>query len=83
LKPYVCLIAKRLYGSPDDVFYVNGPKLTELGNLLGDALKDLVVDLSTELDAKRYSAEMALDKLKLSLGRYFLDDNLVTVKIMT
>jgi uncharacterized protein (TIGR02421 family) len=79
--PKFSKIAKRLYGSPDDVFYVNGPKLTELGNLLGDALKDLVVDLSTELDAKRYSAEMALDKLKLSLGHYFSDDNLVTVKI--
>jgi uncharacterized protein (TIGR02421 family) len=74
-------ISKRLYGSPNDVFYVNGPKLSELGNILGDTLQELVADLSSKEDQKDILAPEALSYLRGALSSYFSEDKTVTVKI--
>jgi uncharacterized protein (TIGR02421 family) len=79
--PLFSKISKRLYGGPKDVFYLNGPKLCELGGMLGELLKDLVGDLSTEADVKKYSAKNALAILQSSLNDYFINDSTVTVKL--
>lgn len=79
--PHFSNISKRLYGSPDDVFYVNGPKLNELGLLLGDVLKDLKADLLTEADEKKYDSKQALMILRAQLKNYFTGDEKVTVKV--
>lgn len=73
--------SKELYGSPDDVFYLGGPRLSELGTLLGDILENITLELSDEKDQKTYSAEQALELLQAKLRLYFNNDDNVTVKL--
>lgn len=79
--PQFSIISKRLYGCPNDVFYVNGPKLSELGALLGDSLKDLISGLANKEDEKKFSATESLNYLRAALANYFSGTDVVTVKI--
>lgn len=60
-----------LYGSPDDVFYANGPRLTELGGLLFDLLTVLDVQLQSEADVKHYTPKQAQEILQDRLSSFF------------
>lgn len=64
-------IAMELYGSPDDAFYLGGPRLSELGTLLFDVLKGLAVQLHSEADLKRYTPEQAQSMLQSRLSSFF------------
>ncbi|GGI89340.1 flavohemoglobin expression-modulating QEGLA motif protein [Legionella impletisoli] len=66
-----CEVAMELYGSPDDAFYVDGPRLSELGSLLFDVLTMLDVKLQSEADEKRYTAEEAQAILQPRLSAFF------------
>lgn len=79
--PLFSSISKRLYGSPDDVFYVNGPKLSQLGTLLDDTLRELIISLSNEKDEKQYTAKDSLKILQPAFTRYFYDEKEVSVRI--
>ena len=65
-------IAMELYGSPNDVFYVGGPRLSELGALLFDLLTALDVKLQTEADVKRHTPQDAQVMLASALGNFFV-----------
>lgn len=69
--PAFCELSMELYGSPDDVFYVGGPKLSEMGFLLYDTLTRLDVQLQSEADEKRYTAEEAQTILQARLSTFF------------
>lgn len=64
-------LAMELYGSPDDVFYVGGPRMSQMGTLLFDVLSGLNVQLQSEADLKRHSPEYAQACLQERLGTYF------------
>lgn len=70
-----------LYGAPDDAFYPTGPRLTDLGDLLGNILESLVTEIKDKADEKRHSAEEAVVILQHKLSEYFnkSDRALVTV----
>jgi len=69
--PAFCELAMELYGSPDDVFYAGGPRLSELGTLLFDVLTALDVQLQSEADVKRYTAVQAQEILQVRLSAFF------------
>ena len=60
-----------LYGSPGDVFYAGGPKLSELGAVLFDVLTHLDVKLQSEADVKRHTAAEAQQLLQERLSLFF------------
>ncbi len=64
-------LAMELYGSPNDVFYSGGPRLSELGALLFDVLTALDVQLQSEADVKRHTAEEAQKTLQKALSSFF------------
>ena len=64
-------LATDLYGSPDDVFYAGGPRLSELGAVLFDVLTALDVQLQSKADVKRHSPEKAQQSLQKSLSSFF------------
>jgi uncharacterized protein (TIGR02421 family) len=64
-------IAMELYGSPNDVFYAGGPRMSEMGTLLFDVLSGLNVQLQSEADVKRYTPQEAQDILQARLGHFF------------
>jgi uncharacterized protein (TIGR02421 family) len=64
-------LSLELYGSPNDVFYAGGPRLSELGALLFDVLTTLDVELKTEADEKCYTPEQAQVILQKSLSSFF------------
>ena len=64
-------LSMELYGSPDDVFYAGGPRLSELGNLLFDLLTALDVQLKSEADVKRHTPQQAQEILQVRLGDFF------------
>ena len=64
-------LSMELYGSPDDVFYAGGPRLSELGNLLFDLLTALDVQLQSEADVKRHTPQQAQEILQVRLGDFF------------
>ena len=71
-------LSKSLYGSPDDVFYMGGPRLSEMGGVLFDLLTTLDVQLISELDVPRYSPQEAKKILQKRLNKFFIHDK-VTV----
>ncbi len=73
--------AMALYGAPNDAFYLGGPRLSELGTLLGDVLKNLVHTVQNDLDEKKYTAQQATEILQERLARYFCYDDKVIVKL--
>ena len=64
-------LSMELYGSPDDVFYASGPRLTELGSLLYDLLTVLDVQLQSEADVKCYTPKQAQEILQSRLSSFF------------
>jgi len=64
-------LSTELYGSPDDVFYVGGPRLSQLGILLFDVLTSLDVRLQSAADVERYSPEQAQNILQSRLNLFF------------
>ena len=76
-----CDLSKELYGSPDDVFYAGGPRMSEMGNLLFHVLTDLDVQLQSEADVKQYTPEQAQAILEERLSHFF-DKNPGRVTVM-
>ncbi len=64
-------LSKELYGSPTDVFYAGGPRLSEMGLLLFDVLSKLDVQLESDRDDDIYSAEEAQNILQVRLNTFF------------
>jgi len=64
-------IAMELYGSPHDVFYAGGPRMSEMGTLLFDVLSHLNVQLQSEADLKQYTPQQAQEILQNRLGHFF------------
>lgn len=64
-------LSMELYGSPNDVFYSGGPRLSELGTLLFDVLNALDVQLKSEADVKRYTPKQAQEMLQDRLSQFF------------
>lgn len=64
-------IATELYGSPNDVFYAGGPRMSEMGTLLFDVLSGLSVQLQSEADVKHYTPQQAQEILQARLGQFF------------
>ncbi|QMT59357.1 MULTISPECIES: flavohemoglobin expression-modulating QEGLA motif protein [unclassified Legionella] len=64
-------LATELYGSPNDVFYAGGPRMSEMGTLLFDVLTGLSVQLQSEADVKRYTPQQAQEILQTRLGQFF------------
>jgi uncharacterized protein (TIGR02421 family) len=60
-----------LYGSPDDVFYAGGPRLSQMGTLLFDVLTALDVKLQSDADIKRHTPQAAQEILQTRLGQFF------------
>lgn len=69
--PAFCELATELYGSPDDVFYAGGPRMSQMGTLLFDVLTDLNVQLQSEADLKRHTAAQAQELLQERLSHFF------------
>jgi uncharacterized protein (TIGR02421 family) len=66
-----CELSMELYGSPSDVFYAGGPKLSLMGSLLFDVLTALDVQLQSEADVKRHTPEEAQALLQMRLSPFF------------
>ncbi len=64
-------LAMELYGSPNDVFYAGGPRMSQMGTLLFDVLTDLHVQLQSEADLKRHTPQQAQEILQARLGHFF------------
>ncbi len=73
--------SKELYGSPDDVFYLGGPNLSQLGSLLSEILQNLSAEVVNVSDEKSYTADQALELLQPKLNEYFHQRANVIVKI--
>lgn len=69
--PQFSEIAMELYGSPNDVFYPGGPRLSELGSVLFNVLTALDIQLQSEADIKRHTPEAAQKCLQKSLSKFF------------
>ncbi len=74
-------LSMELYGAPDDAFYPNGPKLSDLGTLLGKILEKLVHEMVSDADEKKYSAEEAVTILQEKLSAYFHHTDRITVAL--
>ncbi|PJD96060.1 MAG: flavohemoglobin expression-modulating QEGLA motif protein [Legionella sp.] len=75
-------LAMELYGSPNDVFYAGGPRMSQMGTLLFDVLSSLKVQLQSEADIKQYTPSQAQELLQERLGHYFnKHPNKITVMI--
>ncbi len=74
-------MAMELYGSPDDVFYAGGPKLSQMGNLLFDVLTSLDVDLQSEADLKKFTPQEAQNILQTRLSQFFDQHDKITVTV--
>ncbi|MGQ3890077.1 flavohemoglobin expression-modulating QEGLA motif protein [Legionella sp. CNM-1927-20] len=80
--PAFSQLATELYGSPDDVFYLGGPRLCDLGTVLFDVLTALDVQLQSDADLKRYTPEEAQQILQAQLSDFFhLHPGKITVMI--
>ena len=72
--PVFVELSKTLYGSPDDVFYMGGPRLSEMGGVLFDLLTTLDVQLVSDLDIPKYSPQEAKKILQKRLNEFFTHD---------
>ncbi|MFJ1269755.1 flavohemoglobin expression-modulating QEGLA motif protein [Legionella lytica] len=64
-------LAMELYGSPNDVFYAGGPRMSQMGTLLFDVLSDLSIQLQSDADVKHYTPQQAQEILQARLGAFF------------
>ncbi len=74
-------ISKELYGGPNDAFYLNGPKLSELGSLLGNILEASLAENEDPKNEKIYSAAEAQQRLQHQLNQYFDASDTVVVEV--
>ncbi|PIZ05236.1 MAG: flavohemoglobin expression-modulating QEGLA motif protein [Gammaproteobacteria bacterium CG_4_10_14_0_8_um_filter_38_16] len=77
-KPLFSELAMEMYGAPNDAFYPNGPRLSDMGSMLGKILEGLVLEIKTDSDEKRYTAEQAVEILQNRLSEYFHRKDKVT-----
>lgn len=68
-----------LYGSADEAFYPNGPVLSDLSELLAEALSSLSDDIVSDKDEKKFTSEEAVEILNERLSRYFTKEDQVAV----
>ncbi|EKD77504.1 MAG: hypothetical protein ACD_42C00315G0002 [uncultured bacterium] len=74
-------LAMELYGAPKDAFYPDGPRLSDMGVLLGKILENLVIEMKSEGDEKKYSAEQAVEVLQEKLSGYFHQSDRITATL--
>jgi len=75
-------LSMELYGAPDDAFYPNGPRLSDMGTMLGAILENLIKEMVPTIeDEKRYSAAEAVVILQKKLSEYFHHTDHVTVAL--
>jgi len=72
--PQFAAIAKSLYGSSNDAFYVNGPTMNDLANMMNQYAPHLVEKTSNEKDLKKYHAADACKILNEKMQQYFTQD---------
>ncbi len=72
-------LSKELYGSPNDVFYVGGPRLSEMGLLLFDVLTQLDVQLESDVDLELYHPKEAQKILQSRLNDFFKQDQVKVI----
>lgn len=70
--PEFSLISQELYGSADDAFYVNAPRLKDLAQIVSAALDNIKDKTANALDEKKYTSEEAAKLLNKRLGHYFV-----------
>lgn len=63
----------RLYGGSDDAFYLGGPTLYGLSQVLNEAIPNLGNKTNTEADEKKYTAKQAVQILQEKINSYFND----------
>lgn len=71
--PEFSKISQELYGSADDAFYVDAPRLKDLAIAISGALDNLKDTVVTERDEKRYDSEQTAAILNERLSHYFGD----------
>jgi len=69
--PEFSALSKELYGSADDAFYVNAPRLKDLVPVVSQALMNIKDKTQNELDEKRYDSQQAAEILNQRLSVYF------------
>lgn len=75
-------ISAELYGGSEDAFYAGAPALSDLADILSQALNNIKNSLQSEMDEKKYTSEDAVNILQERLSKYFDDPNeQVLVKI--
>lgn len=82
-KPEFSSLSQALYGSADDAFYVNAPRLKELVPIVSQALANIKDKTENELDEKCYDSQQAIEILNQRLSVYFkqADKRKIWVKI--
>lgn len=71
--PEFSKISQELYGSADDAFYVDAPRLKDLAAVLSGTLGRIREETVSEKDEKRYDSEQAAVILNERLSHYFGD----------
>lgn len=69
--PEFSALSQELYGSADDAFYVNAPRLKDLVPSVSQALMNIKDKTFNELDEKRYDSQQAAEILNQRLSIYF------------
>jgi len=69
--PEFSALSQELYGSADDAFYVNAPRLKDLVPIVSQALMNIKDKTFNELDEKRYDSQQAAEILNQRLSIYF------------
>ncbi|MDQ8038827.1 MAG: flavohemoglobin expression-modulating QEGLA motif protein [Rickettsiella sp.] len=67
-------ISQELYGSAEDAFYVNAPRLKDLAKVVSDALNNIKDKTENALDIKKYTSEQAEAMLNQRLANYFVSE---------
>lgn len=78
--PEFSKISQELYGSADDAFYVDAPRLKDLATVVSNTLSQLK-DVKNDKDEKCYTSEEAVEILNERLGEYFNNKEHVWVRI--
>ncbi|MES2998003.1 MAG: flavohemoglobin expression-modulating QEGLA motif protein [Pseudomonadota bacterium] len=74
-------ISQELYGSAEDAFYVNAPRLKDLAETVSAALDKIKDKTANALDEKKYTSEQAAELLNQRLAHYFVNSKTERVKV--
>ena len=69
--PEFSKLSQELYGSSDDAFYAGAPSLTDLAEMISEALTNIKLAPHPEIDDKRFSSEEAVTVLQKRMSKYF------------